>query len=349
MTYSLLKIFKVKQWRIYVFFFTTCFLVLHTITLIFEYTINKIDSDIIEKVNNRLIYVKNNDGLDKYMKLSQITNVEKVYYDNQEVQVIFEETSVAVNTEKPTSDVKIISGKSMDKDLNSILVPNYIVDKGIKIDMGGLLDKQISIYHNGVSYELKIIGLYDNIDNKNVFYVSNDFFNNNFYTPNEYIVLINKQMNVKNVSEEVRKCNCTTSIDDSYKNELQTYQTIKKILILFNVICLSVILVILLIIMMTNIIEKKYSIALLKSQGFSNLMISNVILIMFGSIQVFSYCLSFVSIHVLNLLLYKLLGIKILLYSLIIKNFIVTFILFFSTTIIVLRKIKNINIINLLK
>ena len=132
--------------------------------------------------------------------------------------------------------------------------------------------------------------------------------------------------------------------------ESLAYQDIKDVLEIFNTfsyVCLILLFVTLLI---YEILEKKYNIALLKSFGFNDVYIQNILILNFGLIVLLSFSISTLVIKFIDIISQYLLEIKDFFnLNLVLNNFCIILFLLTLVSFSSILVIKKISIIKILK
>lgn len=346
---KILKAFKIKKLKLYILVLTCLIFIINITALLISYIDNKINNKIINKFENRIMYVVNNDNLDKYNKIKKLSYIENVYYNLEPFRVIYNgDQNLYFKHINPTIDLKIIYGKSKINS-NEIIVPNTFFSNDYKEYIG----HNIKININNSSIELKISGIYssDNMSGEYIYVSNNSIINNFINEKNNYIVLINNKNNYDKVADELKKYNCKIeSLDNTYMNESSTYKDINRFLKCFYVFNCIFFILLFASLLFYNIFENKYNIALLKTFGYSNNFIKNIFLLLFALILIISYLICSMGISVLSAILFQIFKIKDFLnFNIIITNFFVMYCIITLIIFLSLFKINKISIIKLLK
>ncbi len=349
----LFKTIKTDKAKYYILLFSFMIFVINIIALIINSTERKVDIQIINKIENRAMYVISNDGTDKSKLIKSLPNVQDVSYNTGSFYAKcnkFDKCSFKFIN--PLIKLNLVKGKINNLGYNEAIVSEKFLSKNNK-NIEDVINKKIKVIIENQSIELTIVGVYSNTGSDNYYiYISNDNnINKLIKNSNRYIVLINNRSSYKKVEKKLKDNDCSIEfIDDSYQNEVQTYKDINNILRGFFLLCYITLLLMFLFLLFSNIAEKSYSIALLKTFGYSNIFILILILSYFIFILLFSLIISTITIGFINLLFISLLDIKNLFdFIIIMKNFFAILLMLVLVVTLIYIKIKRITIIKMIK
>lgn len=346
------KILKTNKIKTYIFVLSFLIFVINILSLSVDLTKNKLEREIINKEENRIMYITSDDSKDKYELISSFQNIQEVYYNIEPFLVKcheFNSCYFRYFNSKLKLDIKL--GKKSDLGYNEIIIPETILNRYNK-NIDDIINKKIAILIENQEIELTISGIYSNGNQEEYIYISNDNDINKYIkNKNKYIVLIDDIKNYDKVEKFLNDNGFYIDfVDDSLKNEKQTYQDIINVLGFFASLCYLFLLFVYFALLLVNIVEKKYNIALLKTFGYSNIFILNILLLIFIIISLCSFIISILIIKLVDLLLMYIFDIKNFWNSIvIIKNFYMIFMILLLTIFFSMNKIREISIIKLLK
>lgn len=330
--------------KLYIFLLLFIIVVLNGINLSINCINNKITNEILNKIENRSIYVTSGDLTDKLTKIKTIEHVEAVYYDLPALEVDYNGI---------TNYIKIFNPFLQKYDNIKFLKENeVVVSEKLCENMHLKIGDEIILNYFNQPFEFKIKGIYSETDNiGNYIYISNSSeLLNNINNKNEYFVLIDSSYNYDEVMDSLKLNDCKLKFKDvKYENELLTYKDILFSLNFFFLVTYFILILCFFVILILNITEKRYSIALLKNFGYSNYSILKIIL--------FEHLFFIIIIYVFNILFFKIASCFLSLFGIlnffdiyiIIKNLFVMVILLISASLFLILKIKQISLIKLLK
>lgn len=345
------KNFKSKKIKIYILTLSILICVVNIISLTINYINLKIENRIFNKLENRIIYINDTEN-DRLSTIESIIHVDSVYYNISPFLVDNNGKNIYLKYINPLTNLKILSGKSSKINNNEVIVPDTFFDsQTTRYD--GFLNKKISLSLNDKVIKFNIVGIYssDNESGEYIYIANNNIISNFIKEKNEYIALIDDKDNYNKVMKELKKLNFSIIFSrNPYDVETLTYQDIIDFLNVFSIFCYICLILLYIFLSFSNILEKKYNIALLKVFGYSNIFIQNILSLNFIYILLISFSISIILIKGTDLFLLYIFGIKsfwsfnIIFNNFITMLFLLIIILFFS-----LLKIKRISIIKLLK
>lgn len=330
--------------KLYIFLLLFITIVLNGINLSINYINKKITNEILNKIENRSIYVTSDESLDKLVEIKSINHVQDVYYNLPNLEVDY---NGVVNY------LKVFNPFIYNYDDISFLEKNeIIISKRVSENNNLKIDDEIILNYLNKPFTFKIKKIYDETDNLgNYIYISNNNeILNNFNYKNDYFVLIDNSDNYDDVIKSLKMIGCKLKFKDvKYENELLTYKDILFNLNFFFLVSYFILILCFFVILILNITEKKYSIALLKNFGYSNYNILRIVL--------FEHLFFIIIIYISCTLCFKLISCVLTRLGIlnffdictIIKNFFIMIMLLISTSLILIFKIKQISLIKLLK
>lgn len=254
----------IKQKKIYVLYFIIflCYFVSTTIIIQANYFIgNHMIPKIENKYQNREIFIASPKNIN-YVESSSIINkiheieLSQLYMNYKTVYIgDIDNNTILLDSGLLNHGPSILYGKYIDpKNSNEIVLPNYLVIGSKKESTLKFLNNEIVINFldedkNAKSLIVKVVGIYD-INKNSGFdraYISpKNVINFNGNNPLEYIAIINKTDNVKNVIDKLENLGFDSNLfDDSLQNELEVYTSLSKILKTFfditTILCISII------------------------------------------------------------------------------------------------------------
>ena len=129
---TLLRVFRIKKMKLYIFILTFLFFIINVIGLLINSANTKINDEIINKLENRIIYIHSHEK-DKIDVIKTISNIENVYYNLEPFLVNYnEDEKLYFKHINPLSNIKIISGKSNNLNSNEIIIPNTLFKNEIR-------------------------------------------------------------------------------------------------------------------------------------------------------------------------------------------------------------------------
>lgn len=350
LTFKILRTDKIKA---YVLLLSVLIFAINVICLIINFIENKIENQIINKLGNRIMYIASNDTDDYYELIKSIPGVQDVYYNIDPFVIKFNNAdNYYFKYINPLIRLNLLSGSVSNLGYNEIIIPEEVF-KYYQKSYTDVINSKISITKGNQSIELTIVGIYlnDNEQEQYIYISNNNDLNDFIENKNRYIVLIDNQANYEMVEKLLKNNGCYVElIDDSSKSEMCTYQEISKILNNFSMFCYIILIFVLVFLLFSNVIEKKYSIALLKTFGYSNTVILIIILITFMFILLISFSIAIFIIKCIDILLLYYFKIKHFLnIDIIIKNFCIILISLVTAVYFTFIKISKLNIIKLLR
>ena len=196
---------------------------------------------------------------------------------------------------------KIYLGNNiLNKNNNEVVFPSKLKIGDKYISTEDMLNKNVAIeiYNDEKieKYTFFVIGIYqtENYIN-NIIYTSSEEMNSLSLeeTMTSYIIVINDYKNVKKVIADLQKMNYNASIADyTTQKELNLLLNIKKIISLIIICIISIILILFNTIVVNILSDDVKDIAVLKSIGYTNLIISRISLIKIVSFTTVSFMIS---------------------------------------------------------
>lgn len=347
----IVKCLKSDKIKIYILLILFSIFVINIVSSLTNFIENNLEKEILNKVENRIVYASSTDDIDRYDEIESFNHVENVYYNIEPILANCNNINYYIKHFTPTIKLKRIIGNVKRIKENEVIVPKSFVNK-YGMEINNCLKKRISIKIGDTKFYFKISGVYnDDEQNQYIFFSSKSLINKFINNKTDYIILVDSYDNIPIVAEYLNNMEYNIQyIDNTAKNELLIYTDIYKIFIEFSKLCYIFLIIIIFILLVLNISEKKYNIALMKTLGYSNNFIASIIIIIFTLLLLFSLLISGILIKVIDLLLRIILNLKEFYnLSLIMKNGIVIFIILLWSIIIIIIQVKKINIINLLK
>lgn len=316
---------------------------------------SEINNNILQKDSNRKIYVEIDDKKSEERKLNKILQNNKCEYISEYFLpiTIYSNKLGLININKYTNEkLRIINGRMLDiSNKNEIIIPNNIMIEEKKINPEELLNEEIEIPFNINNGDEKqkflVVGIYEN-QSSNI--------QKNFYTHEKlvhsknkmYIAIMKDANKTKKVLEELKQQHIKCSYyEESTQREFQVYKNIENIVMIFIVICTSLISVFIYYIVKNIIADQQKNISIMKVYGYTwhNILANLVICTMIIA------NISYIILLLLSLILYLITNTKELIIdnicSFIMTGVILNFISILST-INSFKKNKNKTIIKIL-
>lgn len=349
----IIKCLETNKIKLYSFTLFSLMILINIISMIINFSKIRMKNEIIDKPENRVIYVSSEKDLDNYETIKNILHVEDVYYNTDLPTVKMNEYSdFKLKYINPTVQVKTLYGKSSNFNENEVIISENIAES-LNIDIKSNTNNKIKIFLNGTEIELFVVGIYenDNINENYIYIPSNSCINKLVYNKNQYIILIDSMENYDVVVRKLEEYNCFIQYkNDSLIKEIKVYQDVNVFLENFLYISYFFLIIVLLIILLFNISEKKYNIALLKSIGYSEKKIINSILHSYIIIFSVSFLISIFIFKIVDIILLYIFKISYFFNILILtKNLLICYIILLLSCVIMFCKIFRISLIKLLK
>lgn len=349
---SMIKCLKSDKIKIYTLLIIFSVFVINIVSTLTNFIENDLDKQIINKEENRIIYASSNNNVDRFDEILSSPYVTNVYYNIDPILANCNEKDYYIKHFNPTVKLKRVAGNINEIKENEVIVPKSFI-RYDEMKLNDNLGKNVVIKFDDMNFYFRISGIYDdNNQNQYIYISSKSKINKLIDNKTNYIVLVNQQKNISKVSEILSNMNCYNqyNIDISAERELLIYKDINKVFIGFSKVCYLFLVIIIFILIILNISEKKYNIALMKTVGYSNKFIANVIFLIFSIIFIFSLLISIIVINGIDLFLEKWLNLnEFYNLNIIMKNGSIIFVELFISIIIIIFQVKRINIIKLLK
>lgn len=345
--FKILKPYKIKFYLLLLIIFS---FTLNIITLSSNYLSITLDKNIINKEDNRIIYISSKKSSNEYKIIKKIPNIQQVFYNSEPVLAKSELLGATyLKYKSPTEKIKKVQGRISNLKSNEIVIPQALLKKN-NIANKDIINKKILFRIDNHAIDFIVVGIYQSKNNQYIYVSNNSNINQYSQFSNKYILIITDRKKLNDIENQLNKYQISIDyINDSSQNESQTYQDILNILNGFITICYVVLIVIYLILLYSTIKEKEYSIALLKSLGYSYYLILVILLCNFINIMLLSACISLCFIKVIDILLIEFQINNFLNLNIILWNFIIMLLTLILILISSLQKIKKINIIKLIK
>ncbi len=270
----LLKSIRTEKIFKSIFIFTIIFLAINFISSFIKYNEKRINDEIINKIENRMIYITSDNEIDTFDRLKSFFHVQDVYYDLPQIECNVDKIGVYyIKFLNPSINLKNIVKISSNED--GIIIPKKIFDF-YKMTS----DDNVNIMINKKEISYFVSAFYSDDENNYIYIKKSNEIINNLFKKFDYIVVVDHAENKDEVINLLNKNNYTIKyVNDTLENEYKTYNDLNELLYKFNLFCYVFLVLILLMLTISNIMEKKYIISLLKSTGYSNKLIVAIVYI----------------------------------------------------------------------
>lgn len=318
--------------------------ILNGLNLSTHYINNKIDNDILNKVENRSFYVICDNAKIDIKTIENIDHIKYVSYDFQPIEVNYNENLFYI---------KIFNKFIQKYDKISHLNDNeIIISEAMAKQFHIEKDNSILIKYLERSFEFRVKKIYNDKDNMgNYIYISEQSELIKYIKEkNTYFILIDDYNNFNKVINDLKSYRCELKFKNAeYENELLTYQDILLNLNFFFIMTYLILAFCLFSILVFNIVEKKYNIALLKNFGYSNSSILKILIFEHLFFIIMIYCINIIIFEIISYILFSLTNIHFLDISIIVKNFLIMIGLLVLISGFLIFKIRKISLVKLLK
>ncbi len=258
---------KTKKYKKILIIFCLFMEIMFSINLYIKYY----DRDIVKKdINNRLLTIKSGDDISEITSnLTNIKGIESIY-PKWDYYVVKAKEETYIMNYIYTNGLKVVKGKSLDNlETNEVLVSS---DSSLK------LNDKIEFEHDNKVASLTIAGIYDAKIGLDIILANPKTMK--IYSKmleNEYEIIVRDYSDVSNVVNKVSKF-YDVKIDNTKGMEI--LQKNEKVISILNItiLFLSIITLVLIVIITDDIInENQKNIAILKSVGYKNSTIKNLV------------------------------------------------------------------------
>lgn len=330
--------------KFYIFLLVLITFILNGLNLSTHYINNKIDNDILNKVENRSFYVICDNAKIDIKTIENIDHIKYVSYDFQPIEVNYNENLFYI---------KIFNKFIQKYDKISHLNDNeIIISEAMAKQFHIEKDNSILIKYLERSFEFRVKKIYNDKDNMgNYIYISEQSELIKYIKEkNTYFILIDDYNNFNKVINDLKSYRCELKFKNAeYENELLTYQDILLNLNFFFIMTYLILAFCLFSILVFNIVEKKYNIALLKNFGYSNSSILKILIFEHLFFIIMIYCINIIIFEIISYILFSLTNIHFLDISIIVKNFLIMIGLLVLISGFLIFKIRKISLVKLLK
>lgn len=330
--------------KFYIFLLVLITFILNGLNLSTHYINNKIDNDILNKVENRSFYVICDNAKIDIKTIENIDHIKHVSYDFQPIEVNYNENLFYI---------KIFNKFIQKYDKISHLNDNeIIISEAMAKQFHIEKDNSILIKYLERSFEFRVKKIYNDKDNMgNYIYISEQSELIKYIKEkNTYFILIDDYNNFNKVINDLKSYGCELKFKNAeYENELLTYQDILLNLNFFFIMTYLILAFCLFSILVFNIVEKKYNIALLKNFGYSNSSILKILIFEHLFFIIMIYCINIIIFEIISYILFSLTNIHFLDISIIVKNFLIMIGLLVLISGFLIFKIRKISLVKLLK
>lgn len=327
--------------KFYMFLLIFIIIILNGLNLTTHYINNKINNDILNKVENRSFYVTCNNNI---KKIEKIEHIEYISYDFQPVEVNYNNIRFYAKIFN-----KFIQKYDKIDDLNH---NEIIISEAMAKQFHFKKNNIIIIKYLEKSFEFKVKEIYsDRVNMGNYIYISEQSQLINYIDEkNSYFILIDDYSNYNEAINNLETFECKLKFKNSdYENELLTYQDVLLNLNFFFAITYLILVFCLSLILVLNIVEKKYNISLLKNFGYSNYKILKILIFEHLFFLTMIYAINLFIFKITSHIIFSLTNIHFFNISIIVKNFFIMVGLLVLISGFLIFKIRKICLIKLLK
>ncbi len=329
---------------LYIFILSFITIILNGLNLSINYINDKINNEILNKTENRSFYIIDNNSMNDIKTLENIDHIEYVSYDFQPIKVDYKNYSfyIKVFNRFEQKYTKVNCLKNNEIIISEAMAKQFHIKK----------DTTITVNFSKKNFEFKIKEIYNQKDNMgNYMYISrkNELIEC-VNDKNNYFVLIDDFSNYNEVINSLESYGCSLKFKNSdYNHELLTYKDILLNLNLFFTIIYIILFFCFFSILVLNIIEKKYDIALLKHFGYSNYKILKILIFEYLFLILVIYGITAFLFGIISCILFILEKICFFDIYVFIKNLMLTVSLLILICMFLILKIRKISLIKLLK
>lgn len=341
------KALKIKNNKLYTLLIAFLIIITNIISICKNNISLKIDKEIIDKIENRIIYVQSND-YDKLSVISNLDNVEYVYYSKEPIIAKYKEDTYLVKY----IDEELIKKKNLSfygkLSPNQVIVPKKIVYDAKNSNNINL--RIVTQYENDIF--VNIYTYYDDELDSNTIYIGNKSILNKYFNSLEYnyLVVLKHKEDYKKIENKFRSIDCSLQyIGLENEEEFIIYREISTILNAFFLFFIVILFLIIYYLVRLYMNENIFNIAILKTFGYRTFLILFIITTYFFIVSSITNVFSILSFIFLDNIMNSYIYNKELITYTLSYNTLLLSLPFFINYILIVLKIKFTSISSMLK